>query len=98
MNKTIWTICDALGIANTAVVVSLQGWDSILSIICSACVALSIVVGVVIKIINAVKQAKKDDGKVSIEEAKQIYEDVKPDVKELVDQISDIKDEITKDK
>lgn len=98
MNKTIWTICDALGIANTAVVVSLQGWDSILSIICSACVALSILVGIVIKIINAIKQAKKDDGKVSIEEAKQIYEDVKPDVKELVDQISDIKDEITKDK
>ena len=98
MNKIIYKICDAIGISGTAVLISLEGWDYIFSIICSCLVGLTLLVSLVFKIMDKIKQAKKDDGKVSIEEAKQIYEDVKPDVQELVDQIDTIKDEIKKDK
>lgn len=98
MNKLVYTICDALGISGTAILISLEGWDYIFSIICSCLVGLTLLVSLVFKIMDKIKKAKEDDGKVSIEEAKQIYEDVKPDVEQLVDQINEIKDDIKKDK
>lgn len=98
MNKLIYTICDALGISGTAILITLEGWDYIFSIICSCLVGLSLLLSLVFKIIDKVKAAKEDDGKVSIEEAKDIIEDIKPDVDQLVSQINEIKDDIKKDK
>lgn len=98
MNKLIYTICDTLGISGTAILITLEGWDYIFSIICSCLVGLSLLLSLVFKIIDKVKAAKEDDGKVSIEEAKDIIEDIKPDVDQLVSQINEIKDDIKKDK
>lgn len=94
MRLTIAKILDALGIANLAVLVSLEGWESILSIISTIIIILSMAISLVFKIVDKVKTAKEDDGKVSLEELKEIVNDTSKDAQEIVDKITDLTNEI----
>ena len=94
MRLTIAKILDALGIANLAVLVSLEGWESILSIISTIIIILSMAISLVFKIVDKVKTAKEDDGKVSIDELKEIVNDTSKDAQEIVDKITDLTNEI----
>lgn len=94
MRLTIAKILDALGIANLAVLVSLEGWESILSIISTIIIILSMAISLVFKIVDKVKTAKEDDGKVSIDELKEIVNDTSKDAQEIVAKITDLTNEI----
>lgn len=88
MNKIIKPILDGVACVNTGVVISLEGIESVLSIICMVLTILSIIGGVVIDVIFKIKQAKNDNV-ITKEEVNDIIDTVKNGV-------DDIKDEINK--
>ena len=98
MNKTI-NILDAITLTSGATGISLsmeiQSW---IGIICSAISLISICVSVVLRIVNAVKNAKdpKSDGgeKITDEELKEIANTTATGAKEIGDKAEEIKGEI----
>ena len=62
---------------------SLQDLDSVLSIVMTILCIISSCIAIVLRVIDRVKKAKEDDGKISLDEAQQIMIETKEDLDEV---------------
>ena len=100
MNKTL-NILDAITLTSGATGISLsmeiQSW---IGIVCSVISLISVCVSVVLRVINAFKNAKRDDsdgGKnITDEEMKEIIDTTSKGVQDITDKVEDVKGEIKK--
>lgn len=100
MNKTL-NILDAITLTSGATGISLsmeiQSW---IGIICSVISLISVCVSVTLRVINAFKNARRDDsdgGKnITDEEMKEIIDTTSKGVQDIADKAEDVKGEIKK--
>lgn len=87
MNKASESIGDLIAITFTSAQISYSGIENVFSIICLVLTCLSILFGMVMKIVNIYKSKKKED--ISIK-------DIEETIKVVDNGINEIKDEIEK--
>lgn len=86
--KNVKYVTDSIAVLATAVAIDLSGLENIISIICLCLTCLSILIGVVFKIIDKVKEAKKD-GVITSDEVIDIVNTGKDGVDEICQKIEE---------